>query len=53
MKPILFLAVTAVAFAQGPVKMTKQATPEKALIVEVGVPAKPADVWKAFSTSGP
>jgi uncharacterized protein YndB with AHSA1/START domain len=51
MKTILLLAATAVVFAQGPVKMTKLAAPEKALIFEVLVPAKPADVWKAFSTS--
>lgn len=49
----IFLTVVAasVAFAQSPVKVTKQASPEKALIFEVAVRAPPAAVWEAFSTS--
>jgi uncharacterized protein YndB with AHSA1/START domain len=47
---ILVLAVTAAAFAQ-PVKVAKLSSPEKALRFEVTVPAKPAEVWAAFTTS--
>ena len=31
--------------------MTKQASPEKALILEVNIPAARSEVWKAFTTS--
>jgi len=51
MRTLCFLAAAAAAFAQSPVKVVKQATPEKALIIEVVVPASRAEVWKAFSTS--
>jgi uncharacterized protein YndB with AHSA1/START domain len=47
----LFLLAAATAFAQSPVKVVKQATPEKALILEVTVPAPRAAVWQAFATS--
>src|SRR5438309_1826880 len=38
-------------FAQGPVKLKRQGEPKKALIFEVLVPANPAAVWEAFTTS--
>ena len=47
----LMLACAAAAFAQGPVKVIKQAQPEKALILEVSIPASRAAVWEAFTTS--
>jgi uncharacterized protein YndB with AHSA1/START domain len=47
----LFLLAAATAFAQSPVKVVKQSTPEKALILEVTVPAPRAAVWEAFTTS--
>ncbi len=50
MRTFCFIAATIVAFGQVPVKVVKQATPEKALIFEVTVPARAA-VWQAFSTS--
>jgi uncharacterized protein YndB with AHSA1/START domain len=37
-------------FADDAVKVTKIGAPEKALQFEVTVPAKPADVWRAFTT---
>jgi uncharacterized protein YndB with AHSA1/START domain len=46
----LFLAAAAV-FAQSPVKVTKRPAPEKALILEVTIPAPRAAVWRAFATS--
>jgi uncharacterized protein YndB with AHSA1/START domain len=51
MKTLLLIAFAGIAFARSPVKVTKQATPEKALVFEVTVPASPAAVWAAFSTS--
>ncbi|MEO8597413.1 MAG: SRPBCC domain-containing protein [Candidatus Solibacter sp.] len=53
---LLLLAVSSVVFAQdalkspAAVKVTKLDSP-KALKFEVEVPAKPADVWAAFTTS--
>src|SRR6202142_2598000 len=48
----LMLATLAVGgFGQSAVKVVKQARPEKALILEVEIPASRADVWKAFTTS--
>jgi uncharacterized protein YndB with AHSA1/START domain len=38
-------------FAQAPVKVRKISEPAKALRFEVVVPAKPAEVWSAFSTA--
>jgi uncharacterized protein YndB with AHSA1/START domain len=46
----LFLAATA-AFAQSPVKVTRRAVPEKALILEVVIPVPRVVVWHAFATS--
>ena len=46
----IFLAASA-AFAQSPVKVVKQAAPDKALIFEVTIPAPRAEVWHAFATS--
>lgn len=51
MKALCFLAVATVAFAQNPVRVVKQAAPDKALIFEVTVPASRAAVWHAFTTS--
>jgi uncharacterized protein YndB with AHSA1/START domain len=56
LKLILLTTTAAVAFAQGPaaqspVKLTRQATPEKALIFEVTIPASRSAVWQAFTTS--
>jgi uncharacterized protein YndB with AHSA1/START domain len=55
---LLLLASSPLAPAQtspappaSPVKVTKQSTPEKALIFEVVIPAFGPDVWKAFTTS--
>jgi uncharacterized protein YndB with AHSA1/START domain len=45
-----FLLATAIATAENPVRVTKTATPEKALLFEVTVPAKLDDVWRAFTT---
>jgi len=50
----LALTLGAVAPAQqepAPVKVSKLATPQKALKFEVVVPAKAADVWTAFTTA--
>ena len=48
----LFAMMTAsTALAQSPVKVIKQSQPEKALILEVLVPATTSEVWRAFSTS--
>jgi uncharacterized protein YndB with AHSA1/START domain len=53
MKALFVLAMASVAFAPvfGQVKVVRQATPEKALIFEVTIPANRAEVWKAFATS--
>ncbi len=51
MKAILLVAAASVAAAQSPVKVIRQATPEKALVFEVAVPASVDEVWRAFSTS--
>jgi len=51
MKALLLVNMAAIAFGQGPVKVVKQSTPEKALIFEVTVPATRAAVWEAFTTS--
>ncbi len=49
----ILLAASAALFAQtqSPVKVLKQAAPEKALIFEVAVPATRSAVWQAFTTS--
>jgi uncharacterized protein YndB with AHSA1/START domain len=51
MRILFALAAAGMAFAQSPVKVVKQATPERALIVEATIPASRAAVWQAFSTS--
>jgi uncharacterized protein YndB with AHSA1/START domain len=51
MKKVWLFAIAAVAVAQSPVTVTKQVTPEKALIFEVSIPAPRSEVWKAFATS--
>jgi uncharacterized protein YndB with AHSA1/START domain len=53
MKPIFLLSFAAVAFGQQDVRVhvTKSATPEKALVFEVTLPASIDDVWTAFTTS--
>jgi len=48
---VITLALAAALYAQTPVKVTRLTAPEKALKFEVVVPAKPADVWAAFTTS--
>lgn len=45
------LSTAVLAQTPSPVKVQKMSVPEKALKFEVMVPAKPADVWTAFSTS--
>ena len=51
MRSLIPLALAAVLSGESPVKVVKQANPEKALIFEVTIPAPRAEVWKAFSTS--
>jgi uncharacterized protein YndB with AHSA1/START domain len=51
MRTLILLATAGVAFAQSPVTVVKQQTPEKALIFEVTIPAPPSAVWQAFATS--
>ena len=51
---VLALSLCAAALAQtepAPVKVSKLTSPHKALKFEVVVPAKPADVWTAFTTA--
>ena len=48
---LVALVAVAAATAESPVQVTKQATPEKALIFEVTIPASRAAVWQAFTTS--
>ncbi|HLK17762.1 MAG TPA: SRPBCC domain-containing protein [Bryobacteraceae bacterium] len=45
-----FLLVSMLAAADGPVKVEKLDSPEKALLFEVTVPAKMDEVWRAFAT---
>jgi uncharacterized protein YndB with AHSA1/START domain len=52
MKALFLLVLAALtATAPSPVKVTRQTTPEKALIFEVTVPASVPAVWQAFTTS--
>jgi uncharacterized protein YndB with AHSA1/START domain len=51
MRTLCLLAGAIAALAQSPVSVVKQATPEKALIFEVTIPAPRAAVWQAFTTS--
>src|SRR5882757_6377040 len=48
---ILLMAIALTALAQGPVKVTKVAGPQKALVFEVKVPVSLDAVWEAFTTS--
>lgn len=50
MKTLCWLAPL-LAFADSPVTVIKQLQPEKALVLEVRVPAPQTDVWRAFSTN--
>ncbi len=59
MRMLFIIALCAVPFAahaqdapkkKSPVEVTRVSQPEKALKFEVVVPAKPADVWQAFTT---
>src|ERR1700722_2757287 len=45
------VTISLTAFSQDAVKVTRQSEPEKALIIEVSVPASQHEVWKAFTTS--
>ena len=51
MRTFYWLAAASAVFAQSPVKVTKQSTPEKALIFETTIPASRPAVWEAFTTS--
>jgi uncharacterized protein YndB with AHSA1/START domain len=44
-------ALTLPALSQDTIKVIRQSEPEKALIIELSVPATQAEVWKAFTTS--
>src|SRR5579862_3796129 len=59
MRLLFIIALCAAPFAapaqdapkkKSPVEVTRVSQPEKALKFEVVVPAKPADVWQAFTT---
>jgi uncharacterized protein YndB with AHSA1/START domain len=51
MRTLILLASAGIIFAQSPVTVVKQQTPEKALIFEITIPAPRAAVWRAFATS--
>jgi uncharacterized protein YndB with AHSA1/START domain len=51
MKVLCLLAAAGIVYAQNPAKVVKQTVPEKALIIEVAIPASTGAVWKAFATS--
>jgi uncharacterized protein YndB with AHSA1/START domain len=51
MKMLTMLAIASLTYAQSPVSVVRQQTPEKALIFEVKVPASRTAVWEAFTTS--
>ncbi len=48
---LFFLAFAPLLPAQSPVKVTRVASPERALVFEVDLPASIDDVWTAFTTS--
>ena len=56
-KNIYFIFITSLltfsnmAVSQDAVKVVRQSEPEKALIIEVSIPASQHEVWKAFTTS--
>jgi uncharacterized protein YndB with AHSA1/START domain len=45
------LALSFAAFSQDAVKVIRQYDPQKALIIELSIPASQDEVWKAFTTS--
>jgi uncharacterized protein YndB with AHSA1/START domain len=45
------LTLSIAAFGQDAVKVIRQSEPQKALIIELSVPASQQEVWKAFATS--
>jgi uncharacterized protein YndB with AHSA1/START domain len=45
------LAPSIAAFSQDAVKVIRQSEPQKALIIELAIPASQHEVWKAFTTS--
>jgi uncharacterized protein YndB with AHSA1/START domain len=49
MRTLCLPAAVGIAAAPSPVKVLKQAAPERALIFEVTIPAPRAAVWQAFS----
>jgi uncharacterized protein YndB with AHSA1/START domain len=50
--PIATLLTLSVAgFSQDAVKVVRQSEPQKALIIELSIPASQHEVWKAFTTS--
>src|SRR5580700_8598034 len=51
MRTLILLASAGIIFAQSPVTVVKQQTPEKALIFEITIPASRTAVWRAFATS--
>jgi uncharacterized protein YndB with AHSA1/START domain len=51
MRLTFFFLVAALAVAESPVHVTKDAAPHKSLIFEVTVPAPMDAVWNAFTTS--
>ncbi len=48
---VFLFAAGSLAFAQGPVKVTKASAPVKALIFEADIPALLDEVWAAFTTN--
>jgi uncharacterized protein YndB with AHSA1/START domain len=48
---IATMLLASVAFAQGPVKVTRLPVPHKALVFEADIPASLDAVWAAFTTS--
>lgn len=49
-KHLLSIALAGMALGMGQTE-ARAATPEKALVIEVSIPASRAEVWKAFATS--
>jgi hypothetical protein len=45
------LTLSFAAFSQDAVKVIRQSEPQKALIIELSIPASQHEVWKAFTTS--
>jgi uncharacterized protein YndB with AHSA1/START domain len=51
MRTLILLVSAGIVLAQSPVTVVKRQTPEKALILEVTIPAPQSAVWRAFATS--